>query len=355
MTHTPVLDLAILDSGRTGVVVIYARHESDTALTLVDNETEISHLLQLQKQFEGAIRGESEELTTGQVKAYGERLFNLIIRDRVKELYTALPRNAFLRLHIYGNHADIQRLPWELFQEPNAVSVPDRNRSIIRVVPTIGVMPKDPLPKTDTLRVLFVVAEPDDQRAIDWSETYAQLKQFFDARIGRQPVRMELVRVATRESLATGLQNGFDVLHFYGHGEVRKGVGHLALVDEKGNSDYVPAEDLATLLSGTTIRLAILSACQSAAGRSINDFTVVASSLVRAGVPAVVANQFVVDTQTIAPFAVSLYLELLKSGDIDQAVAAARTQLWFVTKQVSATDWAIPVLYRHVASPVIFQ
>lgn len=355
MIEAPTLELVIMDSGRTGVPVIYARHGPDTALARVECDGDIAQLLKLQRDFEKAIRGEGEELTPEQVRSYGEKLFNLVVRDRVRDLYATLPPQSVLRLHIYGNHPDIQRFPWELFQEPNSVAVPDRNRIIVRIVPTIGVVPREPLPRSQTLRVLFAVAEPDDQRAVDWSETYAQLKQLFDARVAGSRVEMQFIRTATRDALVSALQRGFHVLHFYGHGEVLQGVGHLVLVDDKGHSDFVPANDLATLLSGTTVRLAVLSACQSASGRSINDFTVVSASLVRAGVPAVVANQFPVYTHTIAPFAAALYRELLQSGDIDRAMAEARTHLWFVTKGISATDWAIPVLYRHVASPTVFQ
>jgi hypothetical protein len=180
---------------------------------------------------------------------------------------------------------------------------------------------------------------------------YAILRSKFDNRIDARTVALSFMRATTREGLSSKLEEGFDVLHFHGHGEVINDIGNLVFVSESGKSDYVPAPQLATLLAGTTVRLVILSACQSAMGAFKPDFSVIAKGLIKAGVPAV-ANQAKVGVQTVAPFAAALYKELLNSGDVDYAVAEGRTRL-AVTMDYSATDWAIPVLYRNLCSAAV--
>ena len=80
---------------------------------------------------------------------------------------------------------------------------------------------------------------------------------------------------------------------------MRNGQGGLILT---GPNAFLPADKLAALFKGTTIRLAVLSACQTSAGDRKQPFAIVADAMIRAGVPAVVANRFPAFNQTVAAF-----------------------------------------------------
>jgi hypothetical protein len=357
MFTVPCLDLAILDSGTTTSLAIYARFADDTAFVLASS-TELAELIAIKSRFEESVSGGSSLLTNDEIRTAGEKLFNTVIRDSIADLYNLVPKNAPIRILIASNHDVFQRLPWELMQQPNSVGAPDPNRVIVRVVPTVGVRAPPPLPRGQRLRVLFAVAEPLELGATDWNDTYVLLRNRFGNRVDGDKVDLAFVRTTTADALFGKLtERDYDVFHFYGHGEVINGVGNLALVADgqkavKGSTDYAAAPDLARTLSGTHIRLVIMSACNSASGNFQNDFSVLSKALIKAGVPAVVANQSRVSVPTVAPFAGALYMALLQSGDIDDAVAKARGRLALTAHY--SVDWAIPVLYRHISAPLVF-
>jgi hypothetical protein len=90
--------------------------------------------------------------------------------------------------HICSNHPAVQKLPWELIRGPGASPPPDRNRIVVRVVPTIGLDAIQPLPRSEQINVVFAVAEPIDQAALDWNETLVYLQQKSGGRELRRPL-----------------------------------------------------------------------------------------------------------------------------------------------------------------------
>ena len=84
------------------------------------------------------------------------------------------------------------------------------------------------------------------------------------------------------------------ILHFVGHGvfDETSQAGNLALEDDRGRQHLVRGEDLAAILRNRPdMRLAYLNACEGALASEQSVFTGVAQTLVREGVPAVVAMQ----------------------------------------------------------------
>jgi CHAT domain-containing protein len=76
-------------------------------------------------------------------------------------------------------------------------------------------------------------------------------------------------------------------------------VGSLAFEDEHGDADLISGRTLGTLFKNTSARLAVLNACQSAQNaQNAQAFTGVGPALVDAGLPAVVAMQFIVGDQS---------------------------------------------------------
>jgi CHAT domain-containing protein len=155
-----------------------------------------------------------------------------------------------------------------------------------------------------------------DQEPVSWPELKATIERAFAARI---PDRFELEAIegTSRRSLVEAIQRRpCDVLHFSGHGRVVGGTGQLILTDRRTQrSSPITADELAIALRGKGIRLVVLSACETAAGDFADDFSVVAPTLVKAGISAVVANQLPVPDSTVATFVGALYASLLESGE----------------------------------------
>jgi len=320
---------------------------------------QINSLIDFRARLAAAAEGAGQRPTADQLIQFGHMLFTFTVRRTIETIYNRLP-NSHIRLHIYSNRPDLQALPWEYLQQPGTTPGPNSLRSVVRIVPTIGVEPQDPLKLDKALRMLFVYAEPVDQTAVAWLDIKESIEREFQVRLPDN-FQLDLVQGATRQSLFDALDTKpYDVLNFAGHGELASdGTGHLLLKDFKTQkSDPISASQLGLLLRNKNLRLLMLSACSTSGGDFAKEFAVLAKTVVQSGVPAVVANQFPVTNSIAAKFAGAFYKELLRSGDVDQATTNGRIALAFeppLPGGAARFEWGIPTVYRHVGAAQIFD
>jgi hypothetical protein len=350
-------DLSVLDAGTSEYAVAMARAGHDVALARVPFGTELSALIAFRSRIEDSIYGKQDRPKSTELSDYGKRLFAFAIRDDIYALYERLPRT-HIRLHILSDQPELQRLPFEYLQEPKQPSGPSRHRSVVRIVPTVGMIPAQPI-TAGKLRVLFVSADPTDQGPVSWPEVKERIERTFSMYAPRDRVIFEAVEGTDRRTLRELIaQRDFDVLHFSGHGDVdENGKGRLILVNRKTQrSDPLEVGGLSRMLSGRALKLVILSACNTAAGDFRDDFAVTGKALVHSGIPAVVANQLPVPDDSVAIFVGPLYEAILRTGDIDLAMGEGRIALADLPSRGddATVEWGIPTLYRHVSSPIIY-
>jgi CHAT domain-containing protein len=100
----------------------------------------------------------------------------------------------------------------------------------------------------------------------------------------------------TWRDLQRAMRRGsWHIFHFIGHGDfdVRSDEGRIALANEAGRSHVLRATDLAMLLDNhPPLRLVFLNSCEGAQGSEGDPFSSTAATLVRRGIPAVVAMQY---------------------------------------------------------------
>jgi CHAT domain len=220
------------------------------------------------------------------------------------------------------------------------------------VAPSDGIR-KDPV--GESLRVLAVFSQPDRTSVLALRRERYALGRLIRRIVARGNAAVELRVVqygATRERLAeiAGEAPGWDVLHLSGHGTV----GAFLLEHADGSPDLVPAPDLAGLLRSAKrrVKLAVVSACESAAGTTAETLRLIglddqaetvqatqsaamraeAAGLTRAlvaelGCPVVGMRYPVLDEFAIA-FGEQFYEQLLGAGqsvDVAAARAVAKT------------------------------
>jgi hypothetical protein len=251
-------------------------------------------------------------------------------------------------------------MPWEYWQEPNQNPGPRLNRSVVRIVSTIGQPLPEPLQLGERVRVLFASAEPTDQQPVSWPEVKDAIEGTFQARLGGlDRFEFKAIDGTTRAGLLDAVsKEPFDIFHFSGHGETSDKMGYLILTDRTTRkSSRISAEELGLILGGRGIRLVVLSACDTAAGNFADEFSITAEAIVKAGVPAVVANQLPIPDTTVATFVAAMYRELLNSGDIDRAVGEGRIRLAIDLggSRDAVLEWGIPTIYRHISAAQIFK
>ncbi|HKI35513.1 MAG TPA: CHAT domain-containing protein [Gemmataceae bacterium] len=359
-----VLDLMLLDAGTGKHAVAVARCNHDLALAEVpfqpgaSGAPSLRELTDFLPRIRRGLISALDRPRPAELHEYGTKLFRFLIRGELAELYARLP-DAHVRIQIVSNHPDLMQLPWEYLQEPRQSPGPRLKRSFVRVVRTVGHTPSPALHLQDRVTVLFVAASPKGKEAIPWPELAEYIEGQFRQRLpGRFLLRV--VPNVDDGALVDALdaRPRPDIFHFYGHGDVSGGRGRLLLVNPKtGQPSPLEAEALIGLLRDREIRLALLTACDTAAGDFSDDFSVLAAGLVHEGVGAVVANQFAVPILSVAAFVGTLYNQLLETGDIDLAVSAGRLKLWgspLGDARQANLEWGVPVLYRHFARPDLY-
>lgn len=358
------LEIAILGAEPKKTAVVLARCGDDMAIESLPVGSDLDALLSFRDHVDQALHSLKERPMESDLKDFGNNLFKYVMRGHVERIYNSLPTDALVRLSILSNSQELQSLPWEYMQDPTQAAGPWLIRSVVRIIPTVGSKPREPLKMSDLkrkLKILFAFADPVDQDPVSWPAVKDAVERAFAARIPVNDYDLKVID-ANPKDLAEALQaSDYDIFHFSGHGMVdEKGVGQLLLMDRTGNKSIpYSAEKLSMTLRNRGIRLVILSACSTASGNFSDKFDVTAMALIGSGVPAVVANQFPVPDSTVATFIKPLYDELLKSGDIDRAVNEARFLLASdpaLTQGTSASlEWGIPTLYRHIAGSRILE
>ena len=175
-------------------------------------------------------------------------------------------------------------------------------------------------------------------------------------------VEFQWVNGARAEDLVDMIgQTQWHVFHFIGHGGVEPadstagtpGQGFVVMADELGVPKKVTSSDLKVYLQGPhgdPPRLVILNCCESAREGG-GDFASPAATLIKAGIPAVVAMQFPITDASAAKFSGAFYKRLVENLPIEAALTHAR----IVVQTSSRAEWGIPVLYTRSNSGRLFK
>lgn len=213
-----------------------------------------------------------------------------------------------------------------------------------------------PLRVSPPLRILLVVSAPVDLPGLDHADEVARMHDVLGDLIAAGSVIIEAVPRATLAALRLALRRGeYHILHFIGHGgfDPSAGDGVLSFEDEHQRSHRVYGGDLGTLLHDhRTLRLAVLNACEGARQSPTDPFSGVAQSLVRQGLPAVVAMQFEISDVAALVFGQELYAAIADGYPVDAALAQARLAVFSNDNDV---EWGTPVLYLRARDGRIFD
>lgn len=162
-------------------------------------------------------------------------------------------------------------------------------------------------------------------------------------------------RGVTEDDLKQVLGQPVDVFHFSGHGAFRTGFGArlhtvekqgtIVLAKEDGSANPLSADELCVLLAQSSVRLAILDACETAESDIFQSWGSVAAGLLKGGIPAVVAMQFSIYDDLAQRFAQAFYQNIVAGRTVDEAVAQARHEMW--RHGEADRDWGTPVLYMR--------
>ncbi len=327
----------------------------------------------------------------------GTLLANLMLPKYARHLYEAslarLPEDEGLRLQLRLARV-LSAFPWEYMyiQRTDGERVEsdflalDVRVSIVRHDAMAVPVPGDWFQAPTERRVVVAMASPVDR---DWRRLPALVPEQHALKAALDDVDGLVVEYlphvygvhmgdeipgATLEQLGSALMERADIFHFSGHGQFEQkqgpvfdtvvGKGSILLATEDNRPDPLPASRLGEMLRSKGVRLVALGACETAQTGyrdMAHTWGGVSVSLLREGIPAVLAMQYTVNDRLAARFMAAFYRSLVLGHLIDEAVAHGRSAMRREAlrrdglNRPHIRDWGAPVLALRAPGGRVFR
>lgn len=326
--------------------------QSDTENELVD-QTEITiDLAQLRDQILD-------------INAYGKALSSMLFgaaNSPVRAAYdhakiAASQQDGLrIRLNIQGSAPELNSVRWETLLDPEDGTCLFTQEQLwfARFLSSKDFRWKPPVNIT-TMRALVVIANPIDSKSkwnlseVDARREFEHIKKALDfggKNNARQIKLDELNKPATVINIASALKEEYaDILYIVCHGMLTSDNKPRLLLETPNNlSHLIEGRELVERLRDMheRPRLIVLASCASAGAEHADALAAIGPGLSAAGVPAVIAMQGNITQQTSSLFMSTMFEHLACTGQIDSAVAAARSAIR------QRPDWWMPVLFMRL-------
>ncbi|MEM6451230.1 MAG: CHAT domain-containing protein [Cyanobacteria bacterium P01_D01_bin.105] len=303
----------------------------------------------------------------------GQTLHNALFQGQLHDSWVtaqgiAHNRQNLLRLRIGMKDSRLQQLPWEALHagtRPLATGTDVIfSRYILDRRQGHSVQLNEHKDAKKTLKILMVIASPDDQERLELKQEVEHLRSELhptgaestdlnrvEAEDASLDIQLTLLEQPGRAELTQALDRGdYHVLHYAGHSDLGNAGGDLYLVSRQtGLTEPLSGEDLAGLLVNNGIRLAVFNSCRggySPSGEQGWQERNLAQALINRGMPSVIAMAERIPDDVAITFTQLLYRNLKKGQAIDLSVNRTRQGL------ISAFGshqfyWALPTLYMQ--------
>ncbi len=288
------------------------------------------------------------------VRELGKYLHKLLFPEHVKEVLFAnradmAEKGDGLRLRLQIEPPELQKLPWEYcYDDAFGYYALHLDTPMVRYEERP--FKSHPLPVPSPLKLLVVVSEPHDLARLNVEKEVDIIRTLLKA-MGKD-VQWEILRNAEIGRVRRALDKRPHIFHFIGHGgQSGDQPGTLSFENASGNSHQVTGEQLMVMMAGRGIKTVILNACQTAASGTQDAFGSVATALVRAEIPAVIAMKFNIRDDVALGFTRDLYGGLISGRPLDTAVTDMRIGAFVLGE----SHWGIPTLYMRSPDGKIWQ
>jgi len=381
----PVLETRVVSSAygspRQRTVLPYAAGQVDALLKVIERPSPVASDMAPLQDLGWAADGRLTLPWAELLQRIGRELYDALFpRGPVRTALNVALSQARRRreplafqLHLDREAGLLARLPWELLCDDHGFLVQSGRLSLARYIAFRA--PLTPVAVQGPLRVLVVVSRPADLPVLDDEAEPAALRAGLAPLVESGALAVDLLDPPTWRSFVDALcSRPYHIVHFDGHGDLGRlcpacrqlaaptsvrclagaslgrppcganleqvvPQGYLAFERPGGGVDWRSASNLAAaLFRNPQVRLAVLSACRSAAVSSALVFSGAGPALIGAGVPAVVAMQCEVPLYATVAFAGAFYGAVAGRLSLIEAMARARTHL-------DDETWYRPTLY----------
>jgi len=294
---------------------------------------------------------------------YGKALASMLFEDdnirsmygQVRSSVDSLNLPLRVRLLVGPTAPELHSLRWELLTDPAGESYLFTSERILfsRFMTSSDWRTIRLRPKSDMNAVVAVSAPSNLDR-------YQLAQVDIDGETARARENLSgidvaaAVRPVTLARLIDRLREPVDILYLVCHGALANDGPHLFLEADDGTVAIVKGQDFADRLSELPQqpRLVVLASCESAGSAALQGVAgsdaldSLAPMLAKAGVAAVVAMRGKISMETIKKTLPVFFRELLRDGQIDRAMAAARS----AAVAGNRPDFWMPALYLRLRS-----
>lgn len=297
----------------------------------------------------------------------GAQLFDSLFTNRVRTLFEqsigmlyASGKGLRIKLHIDPEDPDLAvlaSLPWEFLYRKETREFLNLNASTPLIRYLDVQRPYRVQNLRPPLRILVAIASPNDYDELDLERERDLIEESWARQEG---VEVDFLKPATIDALQDRLRDrSYHVLHYMGHGDFDEvsGKGVLLLESALGTGHRLNGSALGNLLlRQRELGLVFINACNTARvtkERGLDPFAGVASAMVMAGVPAVVAMQFAITDRAAITFSRKFYRLLARGLAVDAAVSESRLSVQL--HHADSMEWGTPVLFMRAPDGQLFQ
>jgi hypothetical protein len=296
-----------------------------------------------------------------QIRHFGETLFNAVFQKNIGETYreskiTAESQKAGLRIRLrFPENPELINIPWEFLfdQRTHSFLTLSGNTSIVRYM-ELSIAAKS-MQITPPLRVLVVISDPKNYPALNVAKERNKIQQALTPLEKKQRIKLELIEHATLRKITNSIaKHNCHIIHFIGHGDFNKkrNEGVIIIEDDEGNGLQVSSQRIAAIIEGSrSSRLIVLNACEGGVTSTDNIFSGVAQSVVKKGVPAVLAMQYVITDKSAIVFSETFYNALSRGSPVDTSLSLARLAIY---NQPNEIEFGTAALYMRAQSGRLF-
>jgi hypothetical protein len=316
-------------------------------------------VLRMGRPQRGMRRIDSTEMAT--IKNFGTRLFRTVFNDDVYACYlrsidNTLNQDKGLRIRLRINVPEFHDLPWEYLYNPqfDQFLALSKDTPIIRYIE----LPYSTraLPVKTPMKILVMISSPDGYPALDVEKEWDKLNRALKPLIDQDLVILDKLEHPTLSGLQKRLrQEQVHIFHYIGHGKYfeDKQDGMLLLEDEHRRGKPTSGQHLGAILHDHhQLRLVVLNACEGARTSAEDPYAGVAQTLVRQGIPAVLAMQFEIFEDAAMTLAQEFYSAIVDGYPVDAALSEARKAIFASNNDV---EWGTPVLFMRTPNGVLFR
>ncbi|HET7738036.1 MAG TPA: CHAT domain-containing protein, partial [Tepidiformaceae bacterium] len=296
------------------------------------------------------------------VQEFGKALFAALLPSDIRGRYVvsrekAAAQGKGLRLKLRVRPPELAALPWEFLYDPDEADYICLSRStpLVRYLEMPGAA--QPLAIAPPLRVLAMVSSPSDMQSLDTARERQRVDEAMKDLVAAGRVELHWLEGQTWRHLQEAMWGGpWHVFHFIGHGgfDTNSESGLLVLADDQGRAHKMTAEQVALLLNDhESLRLVLLNSCDGARAGDEDIFSSSAATLIRRGIPAVLAMQYEITDAAAIEFSRTFYRATAHGMPVDAAVAEARRAIRIGLG--GSLEWGTPVLYMRSGDGRLFD